>query len=296
MARRLARRGVDLSVGSFTIRLRSNIPCVARGLELLYADYALGPAQELVDFEIRIHPPGVLRRWLRPQVTFSFEGHAPFKPLPRAQAFALFEWGLNWVIANNAHQYAIVHAATVEKSGRAVILPGMPGSGKSTLCAAMVCRGWRLLSDEMALISLQDGMLWPFPRPIGLKNASIDILRNYAETVVIGETVADTAKGTVAHMRPPRTSIDAARTPACARLLAFPTYKSGAPVEALPLGKAQALMRLVQNCFNYSVLGAAGFAALADTVDRCECLSIEYGNMARAIEILERRAMNGEHG
>ena len=71
-----------------------------------------------------------------------------------AQGFAMFEWGLNWVVANHAHQFAIVHAAAVEKDGRGFIFPGAPGSGKSTLCAALVSRGWRLLSDEMAMISL----------------------------------------------------------------------------------------------------------------------------------------------
>lgn len=255
---------------------------------MLYADYAITPHEELIDFEIDLYPPNILRRWLRPQVAFSFEGHAPFKPLPRAQAFAMFEWGLNWVVANNAHQYAIVHAATVEKSGRAVILPGNPGSGKSTLCAAMVCQGWRLLSDEMALISLNDGLLRPFPRPISLKNASIDIIRAYSQSVVMGETVADTAKGTVAHMRAPQSSIDAGRTPARPHIIAFPAYKCGAPAHATPLSKGQALMRLIENCFNYPVLGPKGFTALADTIDRCECLAIEYDSMDQAMAILER--------
>lgn len=200
----------------------------------------------------------------------------------------MFEWGLNWVIANNVHQYAIVHAATVEKSGRAVILPGAPGSGKSTLCAAMVCQGWRLLSDEMALISLNDGLLWPIPRPISLKNASIDILRDYSQSAVMGETVADTAKGTVAHMRAPQSSIDAGKLPASAHTIAFPTYKSGVSAQAIPLSKGQALMRLIENCFNYPVLGPKGFNALADTVDQCECLTIEYDSMNQAMEILER--------
>lgn len=277
-----------ISIGSFDIRLRSNIPSVARGVEVLYPDYALSPDEELVDFEIELYSPSLLRRWLRPQVAFSFEGQAPFKPLPLAQAFAMFEWGLNWVVANNAHQYAIVHAATVEKSGRAVILPGAPGSGKSTLCATMVCKGWRLLSDEMALISLNDGLLWPIPRPISLKNASIDILRDYSQSVVMGETVADTAKGTVAHMRAPRASIDAGRTPARPHFIAFPTYKCGTPAHATPLGKGQALMRLIENCFNYPVLGSKGFTALADTIDQCECLAIEYDSMDQAMEILER--------
>lgn len=277
-----------VSVGIFDIRLRSDIHSVARGLELLYGDYPLTPDERLIDFEIELFPPNALRRWLRPQVSFSFEGHSPFKPLPLAQAFAMFEWGLNWVIANHVHQYAIVHAATVEKSGRAIILPGAPGSGKSTLCAAMVCRGWRLLSDEMALISLSDGLLRPFPRPISLKNASIDIIRNFSQDVILGETVTDTAKGAVAHMRPPRASIDAGKTPASAQIIAFPSYKRGSPAQAIPLSKGQTLMRLIENCFNYSVLGPKGFTALADTVERCKCLAIEYDALDQAMEILER--------
>jgi predicted ATPase len=32
----------------------------------------------------------------------------------------------------------------VERDGHALILPAMPGSGKSTLTAALVQRGWRL--------------------------------------------------------------------------------------------------------------------------------------------------------
>lgn len=275
------------TIGSFAIRLRSDIPALAKGIERLYADYPLALEEELIDFQIELSSPHSLRRWWRPQVAFSFEGHAPFKPLPRSQAFAMFEWGLNWVVANHAHQFAIVHAATVEKSGKAVMLPGAPGSGKSTLCAALVCRGWRLLSDEMALISLDDGLLWPFPRPISLKNESIDILRTYSQSVVMGDIAHDTAKGAVAHMRAPRHCIDAGRTPARPHLIAFPRYQSGSATQVISLSKGQTLMRLIDNCFNFSVLGPMGFETIADTVDRCACLTIEYQDMEEAIAALE---------
>ena len=69
-----------------------------------------------------------------------------------------------------------MHAAVFERDSSAVVLPGPSGVGKSTLCAALVARGWRLLSDEVAMIRPQDGLLQPYPRPISLKNESIEMI------------------------------------------------------------------------------------------------------------------------
>jgi len=177
---RLNSDGLRLSLASFEISIRSSLPQVADGLSLLYADYALGTEDDgFTDFKISIDPPSFTRRLVRPQVNFSCNDFFPFKPLPIGQAFAMFEWGLNWVIANHCHQFAIIHSAVVEKNGKGLILPGTPGSGKSTLCAALVCCGWRLLSDEMALISLETNQIQPFPRPIALKYNTIEFLQNF---------------------------------------------------------------------------------------------------------------------
>ena len=253
----------------------------------LYADFPLSPDNSLIDFLIDIASPNRFRRWFRPQVNFNFDGVRPFKPLPINQAFAMFEWGLNWVIANHAHQFAIVHAATVEKNGRGYIFPGAPGSGKSTLCAALVCRGWRLLSDEMALISLNDGLIWPIPRPVSLKNASIEIIRKFTNGVVLGDMVVDTAKGNIAHMRPPKASVEAANVPVEPFAVVFPTYRAEAKTEFVEITKGQTLMRLAENCFNYPVLGAAGFNCLADAVAQSRCYTAVYSDLDDVIAALE---------
>ena len=288
VSHRLAGYGLNLTIGRFDIALTSRLPHVNRGIVHLYADFPLSPANALVDFRIDIAAPSLLRRWFRPQVNFNFDGVRPFKPLPINQAFAMFEWGLNWVIANHAHQFAIVHAASVEKNGRGYIFPGAPGSGKSTLCAALVCRGWRLLSDEMALISLTDGLIWPIVRPISLKNASIEIIRKFEAGAVLGDIVTDTAKGNIAHMRPPKASVISFRVPVAPFAVVFPTYRAGAKTEYVEISKGQTLMRLAENCFNYPVLGAAGFNCLANAVEQSRCHTAVYSELDDVIASLEQ--------
>jgi len=144
--------GLNLRTGLFVNRIFSTIPSVGEGLRLLYADYPLSEANGFADFYVHLDRPRGLRRWFHPQVQFRFDVATPFKPLPLQHAFPMLEWGLNWCISSHCHQYLVIHAAVVEKDGHAMILPAPPGSGKSTLCAGLVARGWRLLSDELTLI------------------------------------------------------------------------------------------------------------------------------------------------
>jgi len=288
VARRLAGHGLNVTIGPFDVTLQSSLPQVIRGVSHMYADFPLIPDGKFIDFRINLSSPSLLRRYFRPQVNFAFDGVRPFKPLPITQAFAMFEWGLNWVVANHAHQFAIVHAAAVERDGRGFIFPGAPGSGKSTLCAALVSRGWRLLSDEMAMISLNDGLIWPIPRPISLKNASIEIVRQFGNGVDVGEVVADTAKGNIAHMRPPKASVVSAKVPVPPFAVVFPTYRAEAKTDYAEITKGRTLMRLAENCFNYPVLGAAGFNCLADAVDQSRCNTLIYSDLNDAISALER--------
>jgi HprK-related kinase A len=83
----------------------------------------------------------------------------------------MLEWGMNWCIASHMHYYLMLHAAVLERDGHALIMPGDPGAGKSTLTAALMLDGWRLLSDEIALIDRNDGLLYGLARPVSLKNA-----------------------------------------------------------------------------------------------------------------------------
>ncbi len=282
--------GLALQTGCFVTRIHSSLPAVAQGVALLYGDFPLAEQASFADFHVRVFPPAGLRRWWHPQVLFSLDQIIPFKPLPAAQAFPMLEWGLNWCVSNYAHQFLMLHAAVVAKAGRAMILPAPPGSGKSTLCAGLVNRGWRLLSDELTLIDRNTGLITPLPRPVSLKNESIDVIHRFAPDAVLGPVAHDTAKGSVAHMRPPGDSVAAATELAQPAWIVVPRYQAGAPAEFATLPKGEAFIRAADQSFNYSLLGAEGFRAMGDLIDRCECLQFRYSSLDEAVRLFDRLA------
>lgn len=283
----LATCGLRLRTGPVVNRIQSRLPEIVRGVALHYAEHTIEDADGFADFHVRVAPPRSLRRWFKSQVQFQFDGVSPFLPLPAKQAFAMLEWGLNWCVSSHCHQYLIVHAAAVEKSGCALLLPAPPGCGKSTLCAGLVSRGWRLLSDELTLLDLGKGSVMPLPRPVSLKNASIDVIRKFAPDARVGPPVHDTVKGSVAHMKPPVDSVRRAPEAARPRWIVLPRYESGAAARLTPLSKARAFMHLADHAFNYDVHGRRGFELLAQVVTNSDCFEFQYGVLEDSIAVFD---------
>lgn len=280
--------GLVLGVGPFSFRIKSPINSVLDGVHRLYSDYPLLRADQFADFEVTVATGRGARRWYRPQAVFRFDGSEPFLPLPLTHAYPLLEWGMNWCVSMHVQQYLLLHAAVVEKHGLAMILPAPPGSGKSTLCAGLIHRGWRLLSDEMALIALQGDLVTPFGRPVSLKNQSIDIIKAYAPEAAFSPTVRDTHKGNVALLKVPTDQVARIADPARPRWVVFPKYVAGAQASLVPRSKAHSMLELGRNSFNYMVLGRAGFDSLSRVIDACDCYDFQYSLLDDAVAAFEQ--------
>lgn len=281
--------GLRVVTGPFVVRMRSPLPAVARAVQQLYQGFPLAAPDDFIDFDVAVRRPAGLRRWWHPQVVFEFSGEAPFNPLPGDQGFPLLEWGMNWCIYAMCHQYLIIHAAVLERGGGAVILPAPSGSGKSTLCAGLGWSGWRLLSDELTLLS-PEGRVTPLPRPVSLKNESIDVIERFAPQVRFGSRVHETAKGTVAHFAPPADALARAAEMATPRWVVLPRYAPGTQTRLEPIDRAEAFMELVENAFNYPVFGAEGFELLGRVLDGCRCFRLGYSRLAEATATLSSLA------
>lgn len=289
--RRLNGPGLAIRSGLVAFRIRSDIAQVDAGIERLYARYPCLNEDQFCDFELEIVRPRSLRRWLMPQVIALYDGSPLFEPLPAGHAFPLMEWALNYCITTHAFEHLSLHAAIVERNGRALLMPAPPGSGKSTLCAALVHRGWRLLSDELALVSLADELAYPVVRPVSLKNQSIGVISAFAPEAEFCDPTHDTLKGTVAHMRAPEGHVQRMHEPARPAWVVFPRWESNATAMLTERARPDTVLELGRNSFNLPVLGAAGFLCLTELVDRCQCFDFRYGHLDDAIGVLDELSM-----
>lgn len=280
----LAGGTLSIQTGPFTMAIHSSLQTLAIAIHSLYADHDCAPQPPFSDFHVALESVPGLRHWIKPQVRFMLDGRSYFNSLPRSQALPLLEWGNNWCIANHGHSYLILHAASLEREGRAIILPGPPGSGKSTLCAALVLAGWRLLSDELTLVSLDDGSLSALARPVSLKNESIDIIKARAPTAVFSALIQNTQKGTLALMKAPRDSIARMHETAQPAWVVFPRYRAEARTRLEERPKEETTIELARNAFNYSLYGRTGFDLLTKLVEIMACYSIVYGSLDDAID------------
>lgn len=289
LAERLrAPAGVALQMGPFVVRIRARLRGLAEPLQVLYGDYPTVDGDGLADFHVSLERPRNLRGWVQPQALFKLDGRSLFEPFPEDTALPLFEWGLNYCVARRSHQYLMLHAAAVERGGRVLLLPAVPGSGKSTLCAALAHRGWRLFSDEFGLFDFKHRRFVGFPRPVALKNESIEVIRRFAPEAVFGPLFPKTRKGTVAHLRPPTAAVRRMAEGAEPGWIVFPKYAAGSPLLIRSLPKAQSFLRLAHNSFNYEITGADGFRAVGAIVRACECYELTYSDLEQAVAHLDR--------
>lgn len=279
----------SLHTPPFTVRIETDSPTLFNDLLKFYpADVlrSVPVAEHIYDFHIDYK-----RRFSGKSRPYHFRtGTEHFRMADAHQLIPTFEWGLNWCVSAYQQQYLAIHAAVLEKDGNALIMPAPPGSGKSTLCALLMLRGWRLLSDEMCLIDPANGQLQPYVRPVSLKNASIDVIQQHQPGVEVFHRTPDTEKGTVAYLRPTDLSWQQLNTQAKPAWILFPAYQADAaePVALFTMPKADTLLYLAQNSFNYAVFAAEGFNLLSQLVENTESFRLEYNDTRQMLELLEQ--------
>jgi len=72
-------------------------------------------------------------------------------------------------LLDGVKDFLVLHAAALERKGRALLVAGPSGSGKTTLTLALIERGFRLLSDDFAPLERSSGRIHPFLKAAGIR-------------------------------------------------------------------------------------------------------------------------------
>lgn len=284
LAARLGGAGLALDLGAALVRIRSDVVELPSVIRRLYGSFPLAETDGVFDATVDLRRGSGARRFVRPQVRLVADGALVFEPFPAGLFMPLLEWGLNYLLATRLSCYLLLHAGVVEADGRAILLPATPGSGKSTLTAALSARGFRLLSDEFGVVGLDDHSMHALLRPVGLKNESIDVISRFSPQAIIGPRYEGTRKGTVAHLAPDAAAVDRRSDAVEPRLVVFPRFLAGAQTRVEPVVDSQIFARLAFNAFNYELLGARAFEAVAAVVRRCVAYRLVYADLDEAVE------------
>ncbi|MBV8124147.1 MAG: HprK-related kinase A, partial [Paucibacter sp.] len=162
--------------------------------------------------------------------------------------------------------------------------------GKSTLCAALMLSGWRLLSDELGLLDMKTRQIWGMARPLNLKNQSIDIIRQFAPSAEFSDPVPDTTKGLVALLKPGSDSVARRQQPAQVRWVVLPRYQPQAAPRLSRMDRAEAVMVMAEQSFNYHIHGEQGFDALVHLCRISECFKFEYSQLDEGVKAINAMA------
>ena len=166
-----------------------------------------------------------------------------------------------------------MHGAAVASAGRALLLPGARGRGKSTLATALCARGWRFLSDDVIALDPPTLHVHPFPR--------VPELREDPGEAMDDEWIREAPKAAfdVAHCL--------ADGPHAVAAIVFPcASRTGAPESLERRTPSEAVRAIAEGCWNFAELGLLAPATLSRLVSGVPAMTLEFSDTAAAAERL----------
>jgi hypothetical protein len=74
----------------------------------------------------------------------------------------------------------------------------------------------------------------------------------------------------------------------------FPCYVPQSRAELTVRSKANSLLELGRNSFNYTVLGLTGFETLADLISASDCYDFRYSQLEDAVSVFDQLAARAQ--
>ena len=185
--------------------------------------------------------------------------------------------GIEWL--------AIIHGAAVARHGLGFAFPAACGSGKTTLTAYLLPRGYDYLADDHVALSAPDGRIVPWPLPMSIKEGSWDLLSQSYRNLP-GFPHYHTKRGEARQLVPSGEAWDT--NPVPLKGFIFPRYVPGAKATLTQLTPFEALQRLLgdQIWLGYPITEQR-VSNFLRWLDDKPAYTLEHGNVADAALCIE---------
>jgi hypothetical protein len=176
-----------------------------------------------------------------------------------------------------------LHAASIEKQGRVVIMPAVGESGKSTLTASMLRNGFTLFSDEATSMDME-GYVQPLPFCLSIKEGSWGVLAPIYPH--LGELdVHSRFDGQNIRFLSPEPMREERRK---ASHIVFPQYTPGSRTLLTPLGTTPALLKIKEaGYYVRDSMDDKKFARIIDNLLSLPKYTLVYSNLDEAIAAID---------
>jgi len=134
---------LDYKIGEFDVSVRSELGTVLEDFANLYKGYPSGSPNSAEPIQVGVHR---LKRspLQRERYQILGGGDEIGSERRREEVIPFLEWGINWCLISTRADFLQLHAATMAKDGKGIVLAASSGGGKSTLVAGLMARGWTL--------------------------------------------------------------------------------------------------------------------------------------------------------
>jgi hypothetical protein len=196
--------------------------------------------------------------------------------------------------ALNRHPFFLqLHAGVVSNGERCVVLPGAPGSGKTTLTAGLAFSGFQYFSDEVALLEDKALTLRPFPLALGIKPGSVGVLEKLCPQVRTLQPFDREDGQRVRYLSPDAGTCAAPESALPAGWLIFPRYGTDLETELKPLRKPEALRRLMHECMVLpQLLDEARVGRFVQWMRSVECYELPMSSLGEAVRLVKKLCLD----
>ena len=176
----------------------------------------------------------------------------------------------------------LLHAACVTRGGRAVVMPGESGRGKTTLSATLVRRGCGYLSEELTLVDLSSRTITPFPKAFSLKPPSFGLLEGLVPDP------AGAGSEPIWHLDPEDLRPGSVATEAApVDWVVFPFFEAGTDLRLEALTPGETTLGLFENMVNVARHKAAGLDVLIAIAMNAAGYRLRFADPGRACDAID---------